>query len=330
MFLRQKLLAHLETWRPYTSFYVGLLALGAATVWHGGLLPLDRALATFAAPTLGWLAGLYGCDYFDRELDKIQKAHRPIPSGRISEREAVIAMLVCMYLGFVGSAWLGFSSLLLAGGAMAASIAYTITKSHAILGNLSRGLPGALTVVFGAVVGGPALTGGWIVPVLFFLHDATTNLVGAIRDVEGDRAGQCVTVPVRYGVRAAMRICVGMAAIWELFALLLPWLLPLDRGPYYLFALPALGLALAGLGLLSRRPGHRPTALLAHKCFVVERMLLSGALIAGAGGLVAALAITLPLIAVAQWSQVRLRDRHEFGRPPAHTVTVRRHAPGLE
>jgi hypothetical protein len=121
-----------------------------------------------------------------------------------------------------------------------------------------------------------------------------------------------------------------MGVVWELLALLLPWLLPLHPGHYYLFALPALGLALAGLGLLSRRPGHRPTALLAHKCFVVERMLLSGALIAGSGGLVAALTITLPLIAIAQWSQVRLRDRHEFGRSPAHTVTVRRHAEGLK
>jgi geranylgeranylglycerol-phosphate geranylgeranyltransferase len=318
---RAKLMAHVETWRPYTSLYVGLVALAATAVWRGSLPSLAVGLLTFAAPTLGWLAGLYGCDYFDRDLDAIQKAHRPIPSGRIGEREAFMCMMACMYLGFLASAWLGFGNLLLAGGVMAASVAYTVAKSHAILGNLMRGVPGALTVVFGAVASGVALPGGWIIPILFFLHDVTTNLIGAIRDVEGDRAGGCETVPVRYGLRRSVRLALGLTVLWELIAAALPWYLPIERGAYYLVYAPALLLAALGLSTLARRPDHRPSALMAHKYFVIERMLLAGALLAGVCGVPVALAIAIPLVLVAQWSQLWLRDRHEFGPATAPRLT---------
>ena len=316
---QRKLLAHIETWRPYTSFYVGLLALSTSVLWRGQLLPLPLAALIFAAPTLGWLAGLYGCDYFDHDLDKLQKEHRPLPSGRISAREAFLCMMVCMYLGFVASAWLSFLNLLLAGVVMAAAVGYTIVKAHAFLGNISRGIPGGLTAFFGIV----AAAGGIIptqhraivllLPLLFFLHDITTNLVGTIRDVEGDRAGHYITVPVKYGVRRAVQLVIGLTLLWELIAGLLPLLISLRVGDFYLMYGVALILAILALTLLARQPENRRTALLAHKYFVAERVLLAGALLAGAIGVLQALVIVIPLLALTLWSQLKLRNRHEFG-----------------
>lgn len=318
MLIARKLGAHIETWRPYTSFYAGLLALSAATLWQHGLSTLPIALLTFAAPTLGWIAGLYGCDYFDRDLDAIQKKHRPIPSGRMSPREAFMCMMVCMYLGFMTSAWLGFGNLILAGAVMAASVIYTVAKSYAIWGNVSRGLPGCLTCLFGiAVVEGGKLPLTPLLPLLalvllFFLHDTTTNLVGAIRDVEGDRAGNCVTVPVKYGVRFAAFLALALTVGWELLALSLPTLLPL-RPDYYGLYIPALLCAVAGIGTVLLRPEQRHAALFAHKCFVIERLLLAGSLLAGGAGVLPALLVVVPLIVITQWSQSLLRNRHEFG-----------------
>lgn len=315
-----KLVAHIETWRPYTSLYVGLLALAAATLWRGQLLPLPVAVLTFAAPTVGWLAGLYGCDYFDRDLDKLQKEHRPLPSGRIKAREAFVCMMACMYLGFVASARLSFLNLLLAGVVMAAAVSYTIVKAHAFLGNVSRGIPGGLTALFGIVA---AANGSipdrsrilvLVLPLLFFLHDTTTNLVGAIRDVEGDRAGQCITVPVKYGTRAAVLLATGLAVLWESLAASLPALIPLHTLDFYLTYSVALGFAILALVVLARRPDSRVMALLAHKCFVVERVLLASAFLAGAVGMLQAAVIAMPIIAITLWSQEKLRNRYEFGQ----------------
>src|SRR5579883_2117524 len=217
MRFHDKFQAHLETWRPYTSIYPGFLALAAAVFWHHGLPGSLETGLIFAAPTLGWLAGLYGCDYFDRELDRIEKAHRPLPSGRMGEREAFICMMALMYLGFLASSQLGLLPLLLAGCVMASSVAYTLVKTHAILGNSSRGMAGALTLLFGIV---SANKGVWpldstplllLLSLLFLLHDMTTNLVGTIRDVKGDSAGNCQTIPVRYGVKAAANLAVLLA-----------------------------------------------------------------------------------------------------------------------
>lgn len=316
---QHKFMAHVETWRPYTSLYVGLLALSAATLWKGTFLSVPVALLIFAAPTLGWLAGLYGCDYFDRDLDKWQKAHRPLPSGRMAGREAFVCMMVCMYIGFVASAWLGFVNLLIAGAAMAAGVAYTIVKSHALLGNVVRGLNGGFTAFFGIVAAAGSLFVDHRVqliialPLLFFLHDITTNLVGTIRDIEGDRAGNCITVPIKYGMRNAVRMVVGLVVLWELIAASLPFLVSLRNLDFYLMYAVALSMAILALITLVRKPEERAMALLGHKYFVVERMLLAGALLAGAVGILPAVLIVVPLIGLTLWSQAWLRDRHEFG-----------------
>jgi len=314
-----KLMAHIETWRPYTSLYVGLLALSAATLWEGRFLSIPLAILIFTAPTIGWLAALYGCDYFDRDLDKWQKGHRPIPSGRITEREAFVCMMVCMYLGFVASAWLGFVNLLVAGAAMAAGVGYTIVKSHAFLGNAIRGLNGGFTALFGIVAAaGTMLVSQRVqlviaLPLLFFLHDITTNLVGTIRDIEGDRAGNCITVPIKYGVRVVVGVVVGLTILWELIVALLPRLLSLRTLDFYLMFAVALSMMIVALIALVRRPEDRATALLAHKYCVVERLLLAGTLLAGAAGFIPAALIVAPLIGLTLWSQARLRNRHEFG-----------------
>jgi 4-hydroxybenzoate polyprenyltransferase/geranylgeranylglycerol-phosphate geranylgeranyltransferase len=316
---KTKLMAHIETWRPYTSLYVGLLALSTAEVAAGASLSVPVAILIFLAPTIGWLAGLYGCDYFDRDLDKWEKAHRPIPSGRMSEREAFVCMMGCMYIGFVASAWLGFANLLVAGAAMAAAVGYTIVKAHAFLGNIIRGLNGGCTALFGviAATGAMLLVHHWasvlVLLLLFFLHDVTTNLVGTIRDVEGDRAGNCLTVPVKYGVRVAVRIVICLTLLWEALAVSLPLLFTLHRPDFYLMYSLALSVALLALIALVRRPEDRATALLAHKYFVVERLLLAGTLLAGALSILPAVLIVAPLIGLTLWSQVTLRNRHEFG-----------------
>jgi geranylgeranylglycerol-phosphate geranylgeranyltransferase len=319
---RRKVMAHVETWRPYTSLYVGTLALASGVLWQRGIGSPVTAILIFAAPTLGWVAGLYGCDYFDRDLDAIQKGHRPIPSGRISPREAFVSMMVIMYVGFVVSARLSFLNLLLAGVVMAAAVGYTIVKSRALLGNISRGIPGGLTALFGivAAAGGSVPMQRWILcillPLIFFFHDMTTNLVGAVRDIEGDRAGQCITLPVKYGVKAAVGVVIGFTVIWEALVGLLPLLVPMRTIDFLLVYLCSLVLAVLAVVTLARNPARRTTALLAHKYFVAERILLASALLAGGAGLLPALLILLPVLAITLWSQRELRDRHEFGQVP--------------
>jgi geranylgeranylglycerol-phosphate geranylgeranyltransferase len=312
-----KLVAHVETWRPYTATYPGLLALAAAFAWPGTVPPAAVAAVIFVIPTLGWLAALYGCDFLDSDLDRIEKGHRPIPSGRLSQKEAILAMLACVYFGLVGAAWLGMRAIALSGVAMVSSATYGLAKGRPFLGPLARGLAAPCTVFFGALSassGHPRYA--WLMLTVFFLHDITTNIVGEIRDVHGDALAGCETLAVRYGVRTVSRGLALLFVIWEGAAAALPFALDISAAGFYPGYLLALALGVVAMALIWRDPERRRVGLLAHKLFVLERLLLAGALIAAVSP-TAALLLVPPLMLLTQISQTLLRDRHEFGRPAA-------------
>jgi len=98
--LKTKLFAHLETMRLYTVIWCGLVSLVGTCVALGNFPSISIALLVLFIPIMGWIAGLYLSDYLDRKLDSIQKPHRPIPSGRIKPKEAIIVGACFAFAGF--------------------------------------------------------------------------------------------------------------------------------------------------------------------------------------------------------------------------------------
>src|SRR5262249_19434900 len=125
---KDRIYAHLETWRPFISFNAGLTALAGAVVQAGHLPDLGHGLVILAVPIVGYLGALYGTDFKDRADDRQTRPHRPIPSGRISEDNAVIAMLLCVGAGFLGASWLGFPAVVMTCAAMAVGVIRAKTK----------------------------------------------------------------------------------------------------------------------------------------------------------------------------------------------------------
>ncbi len=312
-----KMFAHLEMMRPYTLAYPALLTVaGAELASAGQAAPLRVALAG-GVTACGWLAGQYAGDYYDRTIDAGSKPSRPIPSGRVSPREAFLTMLALIAIGYAAALALGMANLVLAVATTALGIAYSkVFKGRALLGNLDRGVLGACAVAFGGLAAGNF--GQWSVLLLMaitLVHDAATNLVGTIRDVDGDRAAGCATVPVVYGLASAVRLAVGLALAWIVLGLLL--LAGLDPAP---LALVFYGLALVVAAPVyqslwtARQAATRALALRAHKRLVAERLLLAGAFVAVYAPWLAAL-LLLVLLPASLGLQAVLRDRYEEQRP---------------
>jgi 4-hydroxybenzoate polyprenyltransferase/geranylgeranylglycerol-phosphate geranylgeranyltransferase len=265
----------------------------------------------------GWLAGHYVGDYFDRDIDARSKPGRPVPSGRVSPREALAAGLALIAAGNLAALRLGPKHALVAILTTSLGIAYSkVFKGQALLGNLDRGVLGACAVAFGALTSAGRLSApALLLSAATIGHDGATNLVGAVRDVDGDRASGCRTVPVVYGRSPAVRIAVGLAGLsWSLALATLAVVRP-SRVAVALFgAATLLDLLvyprLVALGAKVRRP----QALTAHKLLVVERLVLSAAFIAARAPRLALLltATTVPISAVLQ---ARMRDRHEQQAP---------------
>jgi 4-hydroxybenzoate polyprenyltransferase/geranylgeranylglycerol-phosphate geranylgeranyltransferase len=323
---RVSAMAHVETWRPYTSCYVGLVGLA------GGCLASShpdgwRLLAAWAIPTLGWLAGLYGGDYFDRELDAISKPQRPIPSGRLAPGTALGAMIAIIGGAAIWTVLVNWHALIIVACATAVGLSYNgFFKARGLSGNLVRGSLISFAFLFGAWLNGGGIGLTLVcVALVFALQDSGSNLVGALRDIDGDRAGGYLTYPVRHGVTPAVRVVAGLVAGWAVLGLVTVTIAaPRDR---LWCVLPLTAAIVMAASVVIRLYGSRDTltrafALHMHEVLCLERIVLAAALIAWGAGPAAAIGASVPALTVTWLSQVKLRARHEFSTPPVPAASA--------
>jgi 4-hydroxybenzoate polyprenyltransferase len=144
---------------------------------------------------------------YDLEIDRINKPGRPLPSGRLSLRDAWRFTWITFGIGML-MAWLvNRECLLLAAVAAVLTACYSVpparTKRWGVLANITVAIPrGFLLPVAGwSTVKTIALAEPWLlsIPLGLFIFGASSTK--DFSDVAGDRAGGCMTLPVRYGIR---------------------------------------------------------------------------------------------------------------------------------
>ena len=317
--LKDKIFAHIETWRLYTVIWCGLVSLTGSCITYGSLPPLRITLLSLFIPMMGWIAGLYLSDFLDRKLDAIQKPHRPIPSGRIKPKEALFFGAIFAVTGFILSFFLNINNIILVFVVAALVFAYAkLSKSRGITGNLNRGIVTVVAYFFGVFSVNQPLqsipTYIWLMSFVFLFHDTNSNLVGAIRDIEGDKKGGYETIPVKYGVKNSIIISLILTFIWFTLALFLPYhygFLKIEF--YYMMIVDLLILITLYFYLLKTMDKYsREKSLRFHEFFVLERITLASAFIFGIIDTYIAFVIFLIAILTTGISQYLLRKRYEF------------------
>ena len=317
--IKDKLFAHLETWRLYTVVWCGLVSLAGSCIAFGNLPPLRIALLALFIPMMGWTAGLYLSDFLDRKLDAIQKPHRPIPSGRIKPIEALAIGGIFAITGFALSFLLSSNNVILVFVVAFLVFLYAkISKSRGITGNLNRGIVTVAAYFFGVVSIGQTVQSIpiyiWLLAIVFLFHDTNSNLVGAIRDMEGDKAGGYITIPVKYGLKKSIFISLILTTIWLSLALYLPYrynFLKIEF--YYVMILDISILTILYIYLLRSLTRYsREKALKYHEFFVIERITLASAFIFGVVNIYVAASVYIVTLLVTSIAQYLLRKRYEF------------------
>ena len=317
--LKNKFFAHLETWRLYTVVWCGLVSLAGSCIAFNGFPPLMIALLSLFIPMMGWIAGLYLSDFLDRKLDAIQKPHRPIPSGRIKPKEALFFGALFAITGFILSFLLGSNNVIIVFIVAGLVFAYTkLSKSRGITGNLNRGIVTVAAYFFGvfsinqAVQSIPIYI--WLTSVVFLFHDTNSNLVGAIRDIDGDKKGGYKTIPVKYGIKNSIIISLFLTIIWLSLALFLPYYYNFLKIEFYFIMIIDLLILISLYFYLYKAMNKysREKGLKFHEFFVIERITLASAFIFGVIDIYIAAIIFLLAIIVTSISQYLLRKRYEF------------------
>lgn len=299
--------------------WCGLVSLAGSCIAFSGFPSLKIALMAFFIPMMGWTAGLYLSDFLDRKLDTIQKPHRPIPSGRIKPYEALAVGAVLAISGLILSFFLTFNNVILV--FVVALLVFTyakITKSRGFLGNINRGAVTIAAYFFGVFSIGQSVQSIpiyiWLLSFVFLFHDTNSNLVGAIRDMEGDKTGGYMTIPVKYGLKKSIFISLVLTAIWFPLALFLPHHYEfLNIKFYYIMIIDVLILlSLYAYLFKSIKSYSRKKALRFHEFFVIERTTLASAFIFGVAEIYIAAIIYIIALFITAASQYSLRKKYEF------------------
>lgn len=127
-----------------------------------------RLLLLVAASLCIYAAGLILNDYFDLDLDRTQRPERPLPSGRIAPRTALVAGLLLLAAGPALASLAGPHSFLAALGLAALVLLYDVrAKRSTRLGPTTMGLCRAANLMLGASVaygrlGAPLLVAAFV------------------------------------------------------------------------------------------------------------------------------------------------------------------------
>jgi len=299
--------------------WCGLVSLAGSCIAFGDFPPLKIVtLATFI-PMMGWTAGLYLSDFLDRKLDAIQKPHRPIPSGRIKPKEALAIGAIFAIAGLLLSFLLSLNNIILVFVVGLLVLTYAkFSKSRGITGNLNRGFVTVAAYFFGIFSTGQSIHSIpiyiWLLSLVFLFHDTNSNLVGAIRDMGGDKAGGYITIPVKYGLKKSILISLVLTIVWLSLALFLPYYFKFLKIEFYLvMIIGVLILIILYIYLFKSITKYsREKALKFHEFFVIERVTLASAFIFGIVNIHIAASIYLVALLVTSVSQYLLRKRYEF------------------
>jgi geranylgeranylglycerol-phosphate geranylgeranyltransferase len=232
----------LELTRPGNAVAAGGLTLTGAFVAGGVSAPQPMAFAVVAT-VLATGGGNAINDYFDREIDAINRPERPIPRGAVPPRVA---------LAFSGLLFAVAVALTLRLPPLAIAIALVNLVALVAYTEVFKGLPGVGNALVAALTGSTFLYGGAAadgdlapVVVLFALAASATmarEVVKDVEDVAGDREEDLHTLPIVIGERRALVVAAAFVA-----AAVLASPLPYLRGTFGLQYLLVLAPAVAGM-----------------------------------------------------------------------------------
>lgn len=142
-------------------------------------------------------------DYQDVEIDRINQPNRPLPSGRVPLRTALIFSLVLAGLSLVVAAFISWPAFAITALSNVILYLYSVRlKSTVILGNVTVAFISALSTVFGGVAAGNVVPSLWLGAVIGS-GILAREMLKDLADYDGDKAKGVKTFATVYGREAA-------------------------------------------------------------------------------------------------------------------------------
>ncbi len=229
--------------RP-VNFIISFLSIYIAVIIADQTLfySLQAFFGSFAGALISG-AGMIINDYFDIEIDKINKPERPLPAGKISLKSAIVYYLVLNILALILVSFTNLLAFIIALISIMVIFLYSYAlKTKGIIGNFIVGLMTGLAFIFGGVIGENILP--LIFPFLLgLLINFTREILKDIEDLEGDKSKNLKTFPIVYGEKKSFQV-VTFLMVLTIFVTIIPYLLDVFNIYYLLIILFGVDLTL--------------------------------------------------------------------------------------
>jgi geranylgeranylglycerol-phosphate geranylgeranyltransferase len=232
VFLGELVNPYIDIIRPHNSLMAAVAVLIGVMVASGEVFS-QAAFLGFIVAFIASGAGFIINDYFDFDIDAINRPNRPLPSGEVSLVWAKRAAMLLFGTGLLLSLFINTPAFIIAifNSFLLYAYAWKIKKSGGIEKNLTVSYLVASPFLFGGAVVGNIMPTLYLV-LLAGLANTSREIVKDIEDFEGDRLF-ATTLPQKIGFENSAKL----AQAFMIAALLLS---PLPYttgvlGRYYLF-----------------------------------------------------------------------------------------------
>jgi len=234
---------YLRLLRPKNAL---MSAIGTTIGWltgdHGDLV---RYLITAIVPPLVLMGGNAINDFFDFEIDAINKPFRPIPQGIITRREAFLSYLLLSFIGVMLAFSLGWIPFIIALLFVLAWYFYARNlKAKGLVGNIVVSTGVGFTIIFGYISAhGESILLPITLALIAFSANLAREIVKTVEDLPGDKKAGLSTVPIKFGMKKTKTLTKGLIALTCLLAFV-PFFLRLMGSLYLIFSLASVSILL--------------------------------------------------------------------------------------
>ena len=212
---------------------ISFLTIIVAAELAFGLEPFKNVLLAAISAALITVGANVINDYFDIEIDEINKPNRPLAAGKVTRQTALVYFVIVYICAWSIALFIGLNMFLIAfmTGILLYFYSYRL-KGTVLWGNLTVSLATALAFIYGGLAVGH-LHETFFPAAFAFLFHFGREVLKDIQDMKGDRQAGAVTFPLKYGISRSIKL---MTVIFILLVFLtaIPYILSIYSIYYFL------------------------------------------------------------------------------------------------
>jgi len=211
--------------RPENSIMMGLAVIIGGLIAAKNLL-IDVFILGFTTAFTLTAASMAVNDFYDRNVDAKNEPGRPIPSGAITPKEALVVSVVLGVIGLSAAFLTSLVGFVVAAVFFGLALIYnTKGKEKGLLGNFMVSACIAIPFIYGGLIVGKGLYILLLIfSVLAFLANTGREITKGIADAEGDKMRNVRTVAISFGSSAAAQVA-AVFYITPVILSVIPWIL---------------------------------------------------------------------------------------------------------